>query len=252
MRICFLGVRSVDPAQESSLGLLVEHGGTRVLLDCGVYTVQALRKLMLEPQDLDAVFISHDHADHCGGIPWLVATWLLASSRKPSELILASPQEVSGMRDYLKVAYARLLADGNPRRIVIAQEPAATGAISMDYIRLQHAVETWAALIGYDSSVLGYFPDCLGSELLSRVAAIGSVSSAVISVWGPESRRQEAEQFGFPVAREAGLAAQSVNASQVFVQHLVEPSDESVVAREMAEVYSGKIVFPRPLEWIEL
>lgn len=53
----------------SGNALLVEAGNTRLLIDCGFTLQEAtkrLRKLDLEPNDLDALLITHEHKDHIG------------------------------------------------------------------------------------------------------------------------------------------------------------------------------------------
>jgi phosphoribosyl 1,2-cyclic phosphodiesterase len=52
-------------------GLLVESGSTRILVDCGFNiseTVRRLARLGLEPADLAAILITHEHDDHAGGV----------------------------------------------------------------------------------------------------------------------------------------------------------------------------------------
>lgn len=59
---------------------LIEYGGRRVLLDCGMF--QGRRKesqelnaaLPMEIVDVDAIVVSHAHLDHCGLLPLLITS----------------------------------------------------------------------------------------------------------------------------------------------------------------------------------
>ncbi|HEY3732590.1 MAG TPA: MBL fold metallo-hydrolase, partial [Streptosporangiaceae bacterium] len=43
-----------------------------MLLDCGATSLTALRSLGLDPGEIAAVFVSHLHGDHFGGLPFLI------------------------------------------------------------------------------------------------------------------------------------------------------------------------------------
>ncbi|MEJ2514635.1 MAG: MBL fold metallo-hydrolase [Gammaproteobacteria bacterium] len=70
MRFAWLGSGSRGNAA------LVESGDTCILLDCGLglrETETRLGRLGKSPADLDAVLVTHEHADHIGGVARLAA-----------------------------------------------------------------------------------------------------------------------------------------------------------------------------------
>lgn len=57
---------------------LLEHGGRRILLDCGLFQGLKSERLKnwqpfpLDPETIDSVVLTHAHLDHCGYLPRLV------------------------------------------------------------------------------------------------------------------------------------------------------------------------------------
>lgn len=73
-RLTFLGAAGTVTGSR----FLVESGGTRVLIDAGLYQgVRELRRrnwddFPVEPRSIDVVLLTHAHLDHCGYLPRLV------------------------------------------------------------------------------------------------------------------------------------------------------------------------------------
>ena len=75
MKLTFLGATGTVTGSK----YLIEHGGRRVLLDCGLF--QGLKTLRLrnwaalpvDPASIDAVVLTHAHIDHSGYVPRLMA-----------------------------------------------------------------------------------------------------------------------------------------------------------------------------------
>jgi len=65
-------------------GLVVEAGATRILIDCGFGvrdTEARLMRIGVAPESLDAIFVTHEHTDHVGGVPafatrYSIPVWL--------------------------------------------------------------------------------------------------------------------------------------------------------------------------------
>jgi ribonuclease Z len=73
---------SIPTANRGLPALLVRHGGERILFDCGEGTQrQLVRSVGLA--DLDAVFLTHFHADHWLGLPGLLKTFDLRGRERP-------------------------------------------------------------------------------------------------------------------------------------------------------------------------
>jgi ribonuclease BN (tRNA processing enzyme) len=64
-------------------------GSGPVLLDCGATSLSALKSLGLDPGEIAAVFISHLHGDHFGGLPFLILDGQF--SRRTRPLAIAGP-----------------------------------------------------------------------------------------------------------------------------------------------------------------
>ena len=64
-----------------------------VLLDCGATSLSALRHLRLDPGEVGAVFVSHLHGDHFGGLPFLILDGQF--SRRTTPLTIAGPPGIT-------------------------------------------------------------------------------------------------------------------------------------------------------------
>ena len=65
-----------------------------VLLDCGATSLSALKRLGLDPGEIVAVFVSHLHGDHFGGLPFLILDGQFSGRTQP----LARLRPVAGAR----------------------------------------------------------------------------------------------------------------------------------------------------------
>ncbi len=95
MKIHFLGAAG----QVTGSRYLLEVGGKRLLIDCGLFQERAYRSrnwesFIIPPDTIDAVLLTHAHLDHTGLLPKLVShgykgpIYATAASRELAEIII--------------------------------------------------------------------------------------------------------------------------------------------------------------------
>ena len=71
MKITFLGVSSALSSGHNSNILIDSNDGQTLLFDAGITLKQSLKDSNRDISEIDAVYISHLHSDHCGSIEWI-------------------------------------------------------------------------------------------------------------------------------------------------------------------------------------
>ncbi|MFC1722619.1 MBL fold metallo-hydrolase [Nanoarchaeota archaeon] len=86
MKLTFLGTGAAFDSDLPNTSILIESD-TKLLLDCGYTSVQKLWQYNDNENFLDAVFISHAHADHYFGLPALLFKMKTRKRNKPLKII---------------------------------------------------------------------------------------------------------------------------------------------------------------------
>ena len=76
-------------------GLIVESGATRLLVDCGFNlseTVRRLARIGLEPTDLTAILVTHEHDDHASGVARLARRYRIPVYLTYGTLVAMGPR----------------------------------------------------------------------------------------------------------------------------------------------------------------
>jgi ribonuclease Z len=96
---------SVPSARRGLPAVLVRRGGDRLLFDCAEGTQrQLMRSVGL--LDLDAVFITHFHADHWLGLPGMLKSFALRERQAP--LTVYGPSGLGDLMKAMFIIYGRL------------------------------------------------------------------------------------------------------------------------------------------------
>ena len=104
MKIVFLGVGEAFDENFPNNSHLLSSEKTNLLVDCGYTVPPQLWKFNPDPNFLDAIYISHQHADHFFGLPAvLMRMW--EDGRKRDLTIIGQ----KGLQDFMDYAYKGFL-----------------------------------------------------------------------------------------------------------------------------------------------
>ena len=173
--------------------ILVEHDGGRLLLDCGATSMVALARAGIDPLSLDAVFLSHLHGDHFGGLPFLMLE--LLDGRRDSPLAIAGPPETEErVRQALDVfGYPGVFTRVQDARAVefvpLALGTSATVCgVGITAYRAIHTPEALIHRVVCDGKVIAYSGDTGWTDALIEAAAGADLFICQVYTFETESR----------------------------------------------------------------
>jgi len=79
-------------------------GDRPVLLDCGATSISALKMRGLDPGEVGAVFVSHLHGDHFGGLPFLILDGQFSGRTGPLS-IAGPPGTARRLHDAMEIMF---------------------------------------------------------------------------------------------------------------------------------------------------
>ena len=179
-------------------GTLIELGDTRLLVDCGFTLKQAeerLRRLDVRPGDLTAMLVTHEHADHIGGVAALAHRYCIPVHASWGTLRAAAGRLIGTAFD----SHASFrIGDIEVTPVIVphdAREPTqfifSHGAVRLGVVSdLGHAtpfvIEQFTGLSGlllesnYDSEMLwrGRYPEMIKRRIDSPLGHLSNAQSA--------------------------------------------------------------------------
>jgi ribonuclease BN (tRNA processing enzyme) len=154
----------------------VRSSAATFLIDCGVTTLIGMRRLGLEPADIDTVFVSHLHGDHFGGLPWLLIDAIYVSRRK-RPLVVTGPRGIEAR--FLTAAEALYPDITTTKRKFELQfieyqerQPLMVGDLTVTPFEVKHpsGAPPYALRFHIDGKVLAFTGDTGWVEVLGEVA----------------------------------------------------------------------------------
>ena len=221
-------------AGQACSGYLVEQDGFRLLVDPGYATVPRLLALVGAEQ-VDAVFVSHQHPDHCADLSPLLRARALADE-PPTPLPVYS---LAGAVDaVLALDPPRMGADACTLRPISPGSTTELGPFQVHVRLLPHYVPNLGVRISAGGTALAYTGDAAPHP--DAVALADGAALLLAESTYPE-RLPESAIGNLSTALEAGAQATAAGAGRLMLTHLWPGTDPAAARDAARRSYSGPI-----------
>jgi ribonuclease BN (tRNA processing enzyme) len=247
MKMTVLGCSGSVPGPDSpASGYLVEAEGYRLVLDLGHGAFGALQRFV-DPASVDAIVITHLHADHCIDLTaYIVALRYGASGYHANgpdgRIPLLGP---AGTKDRLEAAYdplARKLGLHELFGFTTPVDGTELGPFTLSFADVKHPVPTTAVRVTCGDRSLAYSADTGESEELVKLARGADVFLCEASVGPDEEFVPNLHLSG----RQAGEHADRAGVDRLIVTHVPPWNRRDVAAHEAAQTFHGPVECAEP------
>jgi len=246
MQLTVLGCAGGIPTPSNpNTALLLRAADTAVLIDFGHGAMGALGR-HLDPEDLDAVVVSHLHADHTADLPALLVQrrYNPVGKDERQRLPLYAPDgavERIGTA-YAPTAEARAKEDASDvfdHRPLRPGQTFEIGPLAFEVHEVEHTVEAFGFRVSDGASTFAFSGDsgpCAGVDALAAAADLLLIEAT----W---ETRPGLPLHNHMTGTQAGEAAAGAGARRTLLTHNPTWRDADEVFGEAAAAYSG------PLAW---
>jgi ribonuclease BN (tRNA processing enzyme) len=237
VRLTVLGCAGTYPGPQSPCsGYLLEHDGFRLVLDLGTGALGALQR-HIDLLAVDAVYISHLHADHCLDL----VGWSYARRYHPDGAAPRVPvYGPAGLADRVVAAFEvppedRLEEVYDFREVGVGTRE--IGPFTVTTQRMVHPVECHGLRVEAGGRTLAYSADTGATARLVSLAEDADVFLCEAS-WPDHPDRPEGLHLS---GREAGEHAAQARVGRLLLTHLLPWADAATVVAEARAAYDGPL-----------
>ncbi|RII19756.1 Ribonuclease BN [Streptomyces sp. YIM 130001] len=244
MKLTVVGCSGSFPSADSACSsYLVEADGFRLLLDMGNGALGELQR-HCGLYDLDAIFLSHLHADHCIDMcGYFVARYYRHDGGRCPPMPVYGPE---GTEQRLTTAYADTPSASSMSEVFDFHtlKPASfeIGPFSVRTERVRHPVEAYAIRIEHGGSTLTYSGDTGVSPELDELAEGADLFLCEASFTYGKEDIPDLHLNG----REAGLCARDAGAGRLVLTHIPPWTDPAASLADARSVYPGPLEVASP------
>ncbi len=235
MKLTVVGCSGSGPGPDSPASCyLVEHEGYRLVLDLGNGSLGQLARYT-DVRTLDAVLLSHLHADHCLDTAALIVVHRFHPAGQPPPISLTGPP---GTTERVLAADAGSTTLDDVFTInTLAARTWQLGPFQLQATRVSHPIETYAVRVGAGGASLTYSADTGPCAALVELAQGSDLLLCEASHVDPTGAEPANPPNLHMSGREAAEHAAAAGVGRLLLTHIPMWNERSRVLTEAAAVF---------------
>jgi ribonuclease BN (tRNA processing enzyme) len=246
VKLTVLGCSGSMPGPDSpASGYLIEADGYTLVLDLGHGAFGALQRY-IDPGSVDAIVVSHLHADHCIDLTAYIVALRYGAARyrvrmPEGRIPLIGP---AGTRDRIEAAYDPYARKLGLHELFGFSTPASgeLGPFALSFALMNHPVATNAVRVTHGDRTLVYSADTGESDALVSLAHGADVLLCEASIGPDEESIPDLHLTG----KQAGQHADRAGVDRLIVTHVPPWGSRQVAADEAAGAFDGLVEIAQP------
>jgi ribonuclease BN (tRNA processing enzyme) len=237
------GAGAYPTAHQGCSGFLLDHDGFRLVIDPGYATIQRLLTLV-GAADVDAVWVSHGHPDHCADLQPLLRA---RAFQEPPAAALPLYAPLGALAPLLTLDRPGTVDGAYVLHDVVDGDDFGVGPLQCMARELPHMMPNLGIRISAGTATtpisIVYTGDCGPSPVVAELAA--GADLLIADATYPGVVPDEHAAF-LSSARQAGSYAQSAHAKALMLTHLWPGTDPDAAFAAAAGTYDGPVEVATP------
>jgi len=257
MKLTVLGNCATQTQDHETTSFLLDTGEKKILVDCGPSTVRQLQRAGVSPLDISAIIITHCHADHTAGYPYLLFTINLARMMSGSKTldkipVIALRSVYNGITETLNIQYpVEQLGEKLVEPYIVEDKTETLFFIDKCKIELfttYHTVPSIGVRIENEGTSITFSGDTLYNNEIAHHAKNSNV--LVHEAFCTENSANMAKNSGHSTACEAGRVAREAGVEMLLLCHplAVMWNEEDNLIDEARKEFAGEVLLLKELE----
>lgn len=217
---------------EATTGYLLEVADKKILIDCGSAVVSQLQKFV-DPLTLDALLLTHHHADHSADVGALQHAFIIQKALGKTKDIFPIYADKEGYKYFEDLTHTGV-TKGMPIDVV---NGLTLGDISVSFMRTVHPVPCLAMRFTYKGKSVVY----TGDSSYTNDFVSFSKDADLLVVDCNFYKGMDGSKPGHMTSEEVATIAKEASVKKLLLSHLPHFGEHDQLVREAKGVFNGEV-----------